>query len=651
LAFEDFWKGFDSPRFPDSFNIGASSNLAQKVLSTYGIPFGGGATAGGNLPGLDIKHMDAVQVIKLCLLESSAKSGTFYEIIVNPKGEVEFIEIGQGEGPSDIYYEIQSSTYKDACSGVMITGRDPMAYRKGTSWRNALVGKEIHDCGFLYHDSCQDPSFNQYCVILYNDPQFDSTYNDGIDNLYNVNSPWETITGYASYMEWDDWESDSDTTITRLDTAKVILEMPTELGILRKRPTAEATTWGFDPNCFDGPSSVDADGGVEVEIPSSWRYTSVRSTRVDKFMGVVAVYVLGWVADSIKGPPISNTAADTDEPSSEDAKIILSIKQTSPKIIKLMEGQQYVVAYEGNSPVTPYIVFADNTQPGEVYDLSQGPVDYEIDPHCGYAAKKRALGGELKGTGLLLPHEPGKCIKVEQVFVGIELETPAILVFNPEGSTNKAREIAESVRYQLKPIVTVDEPPPIAFNGGFINLDSSVADHDPTTTQSFLDTAMETALTAMDAGGGMTLSLSFLDGGDCAALSGALKEHLDKGSGIETTYVCGPNCEAELGATGPNGGIVNSISYSYQDSNSYTISVNCGELITGGFAQAGSGITFRASESYSAKGTVVQDQGDHAYFKVRVDGYGEVTAINMCPQVIRVGDKVNVTIHNVPVEG
>ena len=38
------------------------------------------------------------------------------------------------------------------------------------------------------------------------------------------------------------------------------------------------------------------------------------------------------------------------------------------------------------------------------------------------------------------------------------------------------------------------------------------------------------------------------------------------------------------------------------------------------------------------------------YFKVRIDGVGERIAINMSPDVLRVGDKVQCSIHNNPVE-
>jgi hypothetical protein len=647
---EDFWPEFGEGSAPDVVCEGEGS-LAVRVLETFGIPYA--SSLGGDLPDLDIKHMDAIQVLKLSLLEESANSGEIYEPIMNSAGEVEFKTIGDGGNVSDIYYEIQTSTYKEDCSGVMVIGKDPMAFRKSTEWYPIWGDNrpEPLSAGWLY-SSCNKPSFNQYCTLVYNDPHLDSSYKDGIANLYEINesNPWDTITGYATYTDWPGWESDQDTVVTRTDTARVLLPLGEEpsLGVLRKRPSADRR-WGEDPACFDETDAVSADGGVEVEIPEDWRYDSVRGTVVDKFAGIIGVYVLGWQIATMRGKPVNLESAVNAAPITNDAKFILSIKHTSPLVYKLVEGQHYVVAFEGNDPAVPYIVFADNMRPGEAVVIDGiGGNDYVIDPHCEYASSDNSDASV--GHGLILPTGPMKGLKIDQVFVGVELETPSILVYNPNGNSGRAEEVAKDLTYDLRPIVTTDEPAPIAFNGSIINQVDSIIDHDPTTQQNLEDTELEQALEQMDAGGGMSLTLSFLDEGQCATLSSALYDHMNSGSGVEATYICGPNCNPDLGGTGPNGGIINSITYSYQDSNSYTISVNCGPRLVGGMSQVTGGPSPKAAESFSAKGTVVQDEGNHIYFKVRVDGFKEVTAVNMCPAVVRVGDKVNVSIHNNPVE-
>ena len=90
-------------------------------------------------------------------------------------------------------------------------------------------------------------------------------------------------------------------------------------------------------------------------------------------------------------------------------------------------------------------------------------------------------------------------------------------------------------------------------------------------------------------GGGMSLDFSFLDAEQCVTLSKALYEYMNSLDGIETVYVCDPNCDPKLGGVGPTGGVINSIQYSYTDSGSYTISANEGPRLVGGFAGVGGG--------------------------------------------------------------
>jgi hypothetical protein len=649
MAAEDFWPEFGEGSLPEVTCAGEGS-LATSVLDAYNIPYT--SSVGGDLPDLDIKHMDAIQVIKLSLLQESADSGQIYEPIMNGDGNVEFKAVGEGGNVSDIYYEIQSGSYREDCSGVMITGKDPMAFRKASEWYPIWGNDrpEPMDAGFLY-SSCNKTNFNQYSVLVFNDPHLDSSYKDGISNLYEINesNPWDTITGYATYMEWPDWKTDQDTVVTKSDSAKVLIPLSDDvtLGILRDRPTAD-NAWGESPACFKETEAVDPTGGVPVIIPSEWRYDSVRGTTIDKFSGIVGVYVLGWQISSLKGPPRNDTAAASTTPTHSDAELVLSIKQTEQLVFKLIEGQHYVVAYDGENPVEPYIVFANNLRTGEVIEIDGvNGNDYTIDSNCEYASM---YPDSLEGKAIILPTSVDRGLRVDQIFVAVELETPSILVFNPEGYSNKAHDIASNLTYNLMPLVTTDEPAPIAFNGTLINQIDSIVDHDPTTRQNLEDTELEQALAAMDAGGGMTLTLSFLDENQVVRLSGALYEYMNSGDGVESTYVCGPNCDPDLGGTGPNGGIINSITYSYQDSNSYTVSVNCGPKLVGGMSQVTGGPSPKAAESFSAKGTIIQDMGNHVYFKVRVDGFKDVVAVNMTPTVLRTGDKVNVSIHNNPVE-
>lgn len=648
---DDFWAGFGEDQL-EKVDCDSSQSLAKLVMDAFGIPCN--SSIGGGLPNLDIKHMDALQVVKMSLLEETANTGEIYEIVMTPEGEVDFIAIGQGEGPTDIYYEIQTSTYKEDCSGVMVVGHNPMSVRKKFEWAEIWEGgdMQIYETGRMY-STCAAPGFNQYCTIVYDDPHLNSQYKDGIDNLYEINeqNPWDTIIGYANFMYWPDWQSDKDAVINKSDSAKILIEIPDKnIGTLRKRPIIQSE-WAAQPACFDGQGEeINGDGGVEIPLPEHFRYESVRGTTVDKFNGVVGVYALGKRINVLRGKPKTLQDAESETPSAESAKLFIDISSTMNEMFKLEQGTHYVVAYDDTN-ANPKVVFADNLRPGDPFVFPPGGnVSYEINPESVAAINPDGTISE-SGEGVILPIGGKTGILIEQLWAAVELDTPSIVIYHPDGWNNRAAEIAKSFSYQVLPLVNTDEPAPIAFNGTLLDQVAGKKDHDPTTAQPFDDTPIEQAMEAMDAGGGMTLTLSFLDEDQVQQLSGALFDYMNSGDGTEAVYICGPSCTAELGAVGPNGGIVNTINYSYQDSNSYTISVSCGRKLVGGMSQVDGGIALRTTEEVSAKGTIIQDMGTNVHYKVHVDGIGDRTAINMVPAVLRVGDKVTVAIHNNPVEG
>lgn len=648
-----FWAEFGkSERFVE-VSCSFTDSLAAKVLSTYGIPCA--STLGGGLDDIDIKHMDAIQVLKMSLLEQSANDGTIYEPVMGANGEVDFKKVGRADSSGfsgHVYYELQTGSYVEECSGVMITGKKPLAYRRPIEWHPIWEGgdHEIYDTGYMF-SSCAKPGFNQYASIVYDDPHLNSEYNDGIDNLYQITeaNPYDTIMGYAHYLTWPGWDADKDAVINRSDSTKILIKLPSNsLGTLNKRPNASSDL-SDDPNCYKGMvgEEVDFSDGVPVPLPDHFRYESVRDTIVDKFSGISGVYILGKELSDLRGVP--RTPSDSLGSGANSFDVSVTINKNYNEIFTLELGTHYQVAYDDN--YNPAIVFADNSRVTDPINFPEGgSVSYTIHPDSEYAIDLN--GNQVEGgTGVILATGLTKGILVQEIYVAIDLDTPSINIFHPNGVDNKAREIAESLEYLVAPLVVVDEPAPIGFNGSLIDQIASKVDHDPTTAQNFSDTPLERALDDMDAGGGMTLTLSFLDEDGVARLSGALYNYMNSGDGTEATYVCGPDANPELGTLAPNGGVINSIVYSYQDSSSYTVSVNAGPVLVGGLlAQVDGGPAIKATESVSAKATVIQDLGNHIHFKVHIDGFGDRIAINMIPAVLRAGDIVNVSIHNNPVE-
>jgi len=207
-------------------------------------------------------------------------------------------------------------------------------------------------------------------------------------------------------------------------------------------------------------------------------------------------------------------------------------------------------------------------------------------------------------------------------------------------------------------LVVEDKPSPIAFagksspGGRLIDQESARADTDPTTQQDLQDSDYENVLNEMDGGGGLNLNFSFMEEEDCVNLASLMYKYMNNQDGIEIVYTCGPDTNPQVGGYTVGGGIVNNVTYQYSDSGSYTVSVTeSGRLFSdSNLAGVTGGPTSKQTESVSARGTIVDDMGNHIFYKVRIDGFGTKLGVNMSTNILRIDDKVTCTIHNNPVE-
>lgn len=645
MSAQDFWTEFGNQTTLEGSCEG--TNLASEVLQYYGIPCNG--SFGGGLNNLDIKHMDAIQVIKLSLLQASGTGGGIKEIIMGSDGTVSAKSIGTGSaGVGNTYYEIQSGSYLEPCGGVMVIGGLPISERKPVVWKPIWgESKQIFDTTLLNNEHCLIKDFSLQATIVFNDPHLDSAYEDGIDNLYEITSsnPYDHILGYAVYMSAP--SADSSVSIKKEDSAQILLplDISAGLGTFFVRPELSEFQ-ALNPECYMGGSQPEPTSGVKVNIPDILRFTDSRNVEIDKFRSLDNVYVIGVEIADMRGIPPSKLEAVNFNPEPGSATLTIKIIKTFAQCFKLSRGTHYVVGcVEGITPAEPYVIFANNSR-------RLDPVEIKSDAVTSFIITSDSVwtnNDTYVGEGWILPTESTKGILITSMFVSVTLDTPSIVIYSPDGTNNRAKTIADELVYDMAALISVEKDRPVAFNGSSIDMSLGMVDHDPTTIQTFDDTPYEQAIDAMQ-GGGMTLNLSFLDEAGCMELSGALQAYFGSGGGIETTYVCGPDADPELGSGGSGGGIVNSINYSYQDSSSYTISINCGPTILGDLAQIDGGPSPMRTEDISAVGTIIQDAGNHVNFKVKLEGYGILQAINLSHHILRVGDKVACAVHNNPVE-
>lgn len=641
-------------------------SLANHVLETFNIPVEGGSSSiGGNLENLDIKRMDAMAVISLSLLEEAKSgSGSIYEPITNEEGEVKFAKVGGGTADlSDIYHEIQSSEYIENCVGVLVKGGKRLPYWQSLEWKpiwgeGGNSSKKVFDTTDI-DTGCLVDNFSTHATITFNDPHLDTSYNDGIDNLFEMTDPFDKFLGYARFCHVPDEYKTNSTKVKVENSAVVPIRLDdTYMGKLVNIPSIVGplnigTDWVS--GCWSVTEGVvPKDGGVLIPIPDSLRYEDIRGTKVDKFVKVEGVY--------LKGVELSSMQAgikDETNPGSKEAIVVINIDKAFGVMFELSEGEHYIVKYEEGSDgyIEPYLIFSKNSRVNEVVPYGQN-TEYIIGAHSNISTYDMGT----TGTATIFPLDVNKGVLVEEIIIKIRLESPSITVFDPhqlgsEGEKSTARNIADKLEYVLCPLIVHEEPPSMAFDGTVLDQESQAKDNDPTTVQDFSETDYEKALDKMAGGPELEITLPFInkdkasDDRAVENISNTLKSHMDHRDGINTTYVCGPTTKVELCEHAPAGGIVNEITYSYNDSGSYTISVNEGPRLVGNFSGGGpSGPSFKSTETFSTRATIVDSIGNGIFHKVRIDGYGERVAINMADSIIRVGDVVNCTVHNNAVE-
>jgi hypothetical protein len=205
----------------------------------------------------------------------------------------------------------------------------------------------------------------------------------------------------------------------------------------------------------------------------------------------------------------------------------------------------------------------------------------------------------------------------------------------------------------LTAIAIEDRPAPIAVNGSLIEaewLSDSDNDNNPTTVQDFSDTVIDQVEKQMDSGRTLSLNLASLSEEQTVNLSRKLYNVMKKDVGLSYTHTCDPMSSPNLGDKGLYGGVINSITYNFDDQSRYLINVTEGPEYYGDFAGISGGFYIKKVEEVQGVGTIIQDKGDNISYKVRVDGASDVIAINSYAGVLDVGDRVNVTIHNNEVE-
>lgn len=678
-----FWPTFnvDSAYFDVEECAAAASSMAVFTLQEYQIPMTG--SAGGPLSSIDIKRMDAMTVINQSLMEEISTDGYLVEPIVNENGAVEFVQIGStGGGISDVYYTVQTQTLVDIPKGVMVTGKKPLPFRNKIEWKPIWgEGEDANLHIYNYRDmlsNCNLEDFSRYAMLTFNDPYLDSKYADGVDNLFDITNPWTTLMGYAYYKKIPseivagNSEYSIDYTKSALVPVKVGESEDIQGGIVQKAanlgsnlailPQYDSTAAPGD--CWSDPNqgvSVTYEDGVIVPMRGTdfddLLYTNARyggTFQLDKYIGINEVYVIGIEVAYMRTSPASNADAKLAQTSPDyNYTTWISIDDKRRRSFKLNAGKHYVISYDPSDTSLakqPYINFSKDVKASDPAPYGTNQPFY-LYQGCRLARELGPTESTKQFFGSILPIERNRAILVEEIWVLMELDTPSIIINDPKGS---AAEIAENLIYYAAAMRVTKEPAPIGFanatnkTGVLVDQKKGVQDNDPTTA---IDVEVTSELEGYYddmQGGGMALTLSFLNEAEVKRVASVLYNYMDY-NGVSTVHTCGPCCQPKLGRKGTTG-TINSIQYSYSDKGSYTISVQEGPKVVGGLTSVDGGPTQKMAEDHQATAVIIKDAGNSVHFKVLIDGYGERWAFSTQHKIMRTGDLVSVTVHNNPVE-
>jgi hypothetical protein len=665
MPIEDIWENFGRNEVYEVVeNEGDGSSVVSSVFESFGIPFSG--IVDSSLPGVDIKRMDAMQVINLCLLEHLSKSGNLCELVVDETGQVTVINVGSvGGSMTDVYYSMDGESYIEKPSGVIVRGTKPVPKWKPLEWVPIWGDgskKKIHDTTVMI-TNCSISNFNTHAIITFPNPNLSTDFKLGLDMLHKNVDTFDKVLGYAFYIEHGG-EYTKDTKVSYADESTIpvlVGKDNPDMGTLVAKPVIDPESdlegnsecWAW--TSFEGEGGDDSKG-LEIPIPEEIRFDNVRGTTVDYFRGVSEIILIGKELTMVKTSPKEGQAMN--EASSNNAIAYIEIEDPSVKSFRLSEGKHYIIKYDNSEgTVVPRILFSKG-----VSEKNPLPFGKDTEYVIGLYGDVGAVMAGKEGKATIFPLEQNRGIMVHEIWAMVDIDSPSISIYDPHqeddpatSSATKATNIAENLKYMIAPIIIDDQPGPIAFNGELLDQTKGIADTDPTTTQNLEDTPLEEAFDSMSSGGsGMDIFAPFCsDPGKVAALSQNILSIISDAGGSETTYVCGPGVGVVYPGGAFAGGVVNNVTYSYNDSSSFTVSVNVGAVSSSSSFSSGSGIGgphFMITESYSAEGTIIGSAGNGIHFKVRIDGYGDRQAINMSPSILRIGDVVNCTIHNNPVE-
>jgi hypothetical protein len=668
---------------PDTEGLGSTPVYLQ-VLNKYNISANLGSQPGGGLlPGMDIHRMDAVSAIKLSLAEALL-GGDYWEMYEDCEGGVYFQNVySQGGAPKTVELDIRAciptSSKTNQLDMVIVRGYDPPPCRYAGDFRETIsngpgpVNPSSIPNGQFTVDfaemvgGCHQLLSHHEAVKSFVDPLVEG---DGLGFGGQVKNQFWDPKAFESLVTWivkvGGMESDNADAARAsyqfVDTTTWLYRVPEALAFKKLRA-------GLPPTiacAYDGTSG-NVSGGDIVYYEHNFKisnqnYTDRYGTQWPLIVKPSTVVYLGYKITRIVLFPTGN-----------GNNLTYMFVSPVPSLIEQSQGSGWAYTLDDGDDFNMSLFFTSRAVPGSYKDNGEANSFAEIAIAAGSGGDTLIVKVDdgavynFDSAPDALPFGTGKGVIstsdgtpyiVADLWVGVTITRPSVIVTTADGSL--ARTYSDPLTLAYAPVVLYDAPAQLAYAyGGSVieigieQLALSEADNDPTTCQNFDETPLNKMQDRMQ-GEVLDISLPFCaNSSDCAKVASTVFDYQNYGQANTYALTCGPDGEPELGAAvgGYDANLrIQSINYSYNDGSSYTIQVELGPV----FSSLGSwntGSTELATDSQvQREGIIIWSGGDSVNYRVRVQGMGEYNAINSQKMIWRLGERVKVTLYNVPRE-
>jgi len=645
------------------------------VLDTYNIPYdsGEGLPPAGTLPGVDIKRMDAFDAIRFSLAEPLVL-GQWWEMYEDNFGGVFFQQIYNGGSPGktvslDVRQCIPTAKKDNEVDMVIVHGyapppetypgefKDVVPAGLGEVNPTSINGDEVLitiDFASML-GTCHSKKIGSV-VKSYRDPLIMDVWGPQEKNPFYDVKAYESVSTYAVRISGMPEDPEG--------AVRVKYKFEQETTWYLRLPSMPTFSRTLSPEVLAAEEcGMDSSNGI-VTYRSVYEYTSPNF--IDR-------YGFNWqLVDSptrvlYAGYKILQInalgAASLSGSFREDWYVYVS------GIPEFIENKEWYYTIPGINQFNIVMYYQPKVAP-EYWDvilnsLSGGNPDVVV--HTYARATSADFASSPGGANIpfsqasigILPGGEGYGYYITDCWLGFTLKRPSVIVADSLGDS---LHYAELLRVEYAPLIVRNRPAEIAYKHkdaglvllGLDELAEDLPDSDPTTCQNFEETHTQRMQNLVT---GNTLEVSFpfcKDKYECASAAATIFD-VQNHAGVQTFNLsCGPSSQPELGAAveGFDSDLrIESINYSYQDASSYTIDVTLGPVFSASNKGWSASAWERKVEEVTRPAVIVWSAGDGANYRVRIKGLGEYNAINSARERIwRVGEIVEVTVFNVPVE-